>query len=164
MNLENSGKKRRNTKGTSASSPRPSVKATQSTVAKLRATNDNVDLNSVALIGEVTSVPYPFGSEAGEEGVSFDLRTRVGGAAAVVEVRARNDAKAVASIVLGTRVGVVGSVARRFFVAGGRTQSRTEVRAEEIVVVNTPSRRRRVHDLARHLLDEDGAGRRPIRQ
>jgi single-strand DNA-binding protein len=55
------------------------------------------------------------------------------------------------------KVIVVGRVRRRFFQAGGSTQSRTEVVAEAVVPARQAKRARAAVDKARHLLETTSA-------
>jgi hypothetical protein len=104
----------------------------------------SADTNLVILVGEVLTDPVAL-AVAGETLVSFDVRTRCNNANATVTVRASADGVSGVSgrLSAGLRVGVIGTVTRRFFVAGGRTQTRTDVHADEVVLATTAARLRK---------------------
>jgi len=106
--------------------------------------------NRVVLSGTITADPVrrplPSGSSVLSLQVSVD-RNR--GRADSVPVSLFDPSPSLDSLHAGQAVVVVGRVARRFFRAGERTQSRTDVQAERIVPAN---HRRRVAAALRHHL------------
>ena len=86
-------------------------------------------MNLVVLVGELASPLDARSIASGATVVSFDLRTEPG----VTVPAAWTDPPAtVPSWPPGTRLAMIGSVRRRFFRAGGATQSRTEVLATSV--------------------------------
>ena len=96
-------------------------------------------MNVVLLLGTLSRDPETRELPSGDLLLSFDLTTRVGtepaDSAPVVWFEPPDSAPPLAA---GDLVVVVGRVRRRFFRAGGTTQSRTEVVATRVV----PARRR----------------------
>lgn len=94
--------------------------------------------NLVVLIGRITSEPTLRQLATGVDVIQFDLATLVedAGKAANISVpvvahdASSNERKA---IVDGAHVVVIGTVRRRFFRAGGLTQSRTEVVVSRLI-------------------------------
>ncbi len=100
--------------------------------------------NLVVLHGTVSREPDERVLASGTHVVQFDVTTVVEDDGALSNVSlpvAWHDptAAAIATIVVGEEVVVIGSVRRRFFRVGGMTQSRTEV----LVDVLVPARRRK---------------------
>ena len=100
--------------------------------------------NLVVLRGALAAEPQERTLPSGSVAVQFDVRTTLGdagdGAAATVPVSWIDPPPAERALLeVGEGLVVVGAVCRRFFRAGGATQSRTEVVAEVIV----PQRRTR---------------------
>jgi single-strand DNA-binding protein len=100
--------------------------------------------NLVVLRGVLTAEPQERTLPTGAVAVQFDVRTTLGGegdgAVATVPVSWIDPPPADrASLEVGEGLVVIGAVCRRFFRAGGATQSRTEVVAEVVV----PRRRTR---------------------
>ncbi len=97
-------------------------------------------MNLVVLAGGLSSPPRIRNLPSGDTVANLEVTTRDRAGTHSVPVAVREPSKAVASLVRGAEVVVVGSVGRRFFSAGGQTQSRTEVVAER--VLSARSRRR----------------------
>jgi single-strand DNA-binding protein len=93
------------------------------------------DLNVVALIGRVTKEPVVRDLPGGSTVTQVEVATNVDGVSTTIPVALHER-----SITVGVdeHVLVVGQVQRRFFRAGGSTQSRTEVVARHVI----PTRRR----------------------
>lgn len=91
-------------------------------------------MNVVLLLGTLSRDPETRALPSGDLLLSFDLTTRRGSdpadSAPVVWFEPPQSAPGLAA---GDQVVVVGRVRRRFFRAGGTTQSRTEVVAERVV-------------------------------
>ena len=86
--------------------------------------------NAVLLRGTVTSDPVRRELPSGDVVTQVDLTTRVDGRAVSVPVALHRSETTVGA---GDEVVVTGHVSRRFFRAGGVTQSRTEVIAAKLV-------------------------------
>lgn len=97
--------------------------------------------NVVVLRGRLTAISEPRQLPSGGFVTQLDITTTVGDSSVSVPVVMHDRA---VTIVVGTEVVVAGHVQRRFFRAGGSTQSRTEVLVADIVAV---SRRRAVDKL-----------------
>ena len=95
--------------------------------------------NLVVLRGALTAEPRTRELPSGSVLSQFDVTTRDEGGTQSVPVAWFDPPGAVADLDAGVEVVVVGSVRRRFFRAGGVTQSRTEVVAAKVV----PARRGR---------------------
>ena len=96
--------------------------------------------NLVVLIGTVTNQPTRRSLRSGIDVVNFDVATQFDGETASVPIAWYDPREsAVSSFATGEEIVVIGSVRRRFFRAGGQTQSRTEV----VVVTLVPTRRRK---------------------
>lgn len=83
-------------------------------------------MNFVVLSGHLSSEPAVRDLQSGSVLVSYELTTRVDGAAVSVPLVWFDPPKR-PSVGAGDEVRAIGSVRRRFFRAGGSTQSRTEV-------------------------------------
>ena len=92
-------------------------------------------MNITVLHGELRGEPQPRPLPSGDVVVAYEVAVpaRDGGRPDTVPVVWPNPPSASATLGPGTEVVVVGRVRRRFFRAGGVTQSRTEVVAESIV-------------------------------
>lgn len=101
--------------------------------------------NVVVLCGTLSAEPRPRELPSGTTLTQFDVTTRVDSGTHSVPVAWFDPPSSASSLTAGEAVVVVGTVRRRFFRAGGVTQSRTEVVAERVV----PARRGR--DVARLL-------------
>jgi single-strand DNA-binding protein len=114
-------------------------------------------VNLVVLAGELSSDPVERVLPSGDRLVSFEVTSRVAeGSAESAPVVWIDPPTSASGLTKGTAVVVWGRVRRRFFRAGGITQSRTEVVAERIVPAG---QRRRVDTLvrrARRALDRIG--------
>ncbi len=98
-------------------------------------------MNIAVLQGSLSKEPLVRLMPAGGEVVEYDVRVRVDERRTTTVPVVWHDAPAsAASLTADTEVTVIGRVHRRFFRAGGATQSRTEVVAD--VVLSTRSRRR----------------------
>ena len=86
--------------------------------------------NVVLLQGRVTSEPRVRELPSGSSVVNLEITTSLDDVSVSVPVVVDGD---VVECAAGDQVIVVGSVRRRFFRAGGITQSRTEVHAERVV-------------------------------
>jgi single-strand DNA-binding protein len=101
-----------------------------------------MDANNVVLLqGRVSSEPRPRELPSGSTIVNLEVTTQVGASSVSVPVVVE---RASVECVAGDEVVVVGYVRRRFFRAGGSTQSRTEVLAHQVV---RASRARAAHKL-----------------
>lgn len=105
-------------------------------------------MNIAVIRGTVSSEPRSRTLPSGDVVTNLDVTTEVGGGACSVPVVVHGS---IVAVVAGDEVVVAGHVARRFFRAGGVTQSRTEVVADQVV---KSSQRRRVERLV-----ADAAGR-----
>jgi single-strand DNA-binding protein len=109
--------------------------------------------NLVVLRGTLAGDPRTRELPSGSVLTQFDITTRDDGGTQSVPV-AWFDAPATGrDLAAGADVVVVGSVRRRFFKAGGATQSRTEVVAERIVAARRGREVRRLLGSACLLLD-----------
>ena len=98
-------------------------------------------MNVVVLQGTLAREPQVRALPSGHEVVEYEVRVRLDGLRAeTVPVVWHDGPPSAAAMSPGSDVVVVGRVRRRFFRAGGTTQSRTEVLAE--LVVSSRSRRR----------------------
>ena len=104
-------------------------------------------MNLVVVAGGLSSSPRIRTLPSGDTVANLEITTRDGSVTRSVPVAVRQPSKVVAALTPGTEILVVGSVSRRFFSAGGHTQSRTEVVAER--VMSAGSRRRVVTALDR---------------
>jgi len=96
-------------------------------------------MNVVVVKGALSRAPEVRELPSGSQVVSFEVTVaRPGERAESVPVVWTDPPKGAAGVGAGEEVVAVGRVRRRFFRAGGRTQSRTEVVAEAVV----PARRR----------------------
>jgi hypothetical protein len=125
-----------------------STRSTRQGVAKQ--VSNPTDVNVVLVIGELATAPAVL-TVAGETVTTFDLRVRRDGRSVLVPVRWTGEH---AELVQGSRLGVHGTVSRRFFRVGPSTQSRTEVLAERVDVVASGARQARVMEYARLRLAE----------
>jgi single-strand DNA-binding protein len=96
--------------------------------------------NVVVLRGALAAEPRTRELPSGSVLTQLDVTTRDAGGTQSVPVAWFDPPAAAAELVAGDELVVIGSVRRRFFRAGGATQSRTEVVAEKVL----PARRARV--------------------
>ncbi|MDQ2650894.1 MAG: single-stranded DNA-binding protein [Actinomycetota bacterium] len=90
--------------------------------------------NLAVLVGTLTRAPEPRSLPSGDEVLSLELTIRSDGLPTdSVPVAWFNPNGSAGSIEVGDELLVVGRVRRRFFQAGGTTQSRTEVVASRVV-------------------------------
>jgi len=89
--------------------------------------------NIVVLRGTLAAEPRTRELPSGSVLSQFDVTTRDAGGTQSVPVAWFDPPASVAELAAGTDLVVLGSVRRRFFRAGGATQSRTEVVAERVV-------------------------------
>ena len=116
-------------------------------------------MNVVILQGTLSCPPVPRDLPSGDHLVSYEVTTRPDdGPALSVPVTWFDPPKAAAGLAEGTEVVVTGRVRRRFFRAGGRTASRTEVVASAVVPVG---RRARVERAVAAALDQVAVGAAP---
>lgn len=119
--------------------------------------------NVVALRGHLSRPAQLRTLPSGASLVAFEVTTRGGAARADTVPVVWHDAPASAcTLDAGAEVVVVGRVARRFFRAGGATQSRTEVVADAVVSVTSAKRAEAALRRAASTLDgmlERGAAR-----
>ena len=95
--------------------------------------------NLVVLRGTLAAEARPRELPSGSVLTQFDLTTRDGAGTQTVPVAWFDPPASGQALEVGAELVVIGSVRRRFFRAGGATQSRTEVVADKVV----PVRRRR---------------------
>ena len=100
--------------------------------------------NVVVLRGALAANPRTRELPSGSVLTQLDLTTRDGGGTQSVPVAWFDPPATAAGRVAGDELVVIGSVRRRFFRAGGATQSRTEVVAEKVL----PARRARAVERA----------------
>ena len=102
-------------------------------------------MNMVILRGRLSSPPRPIQLPSGDQVLTLEVTVRDADDAPAESVPvAWFDAPEAASAwAAGTQVVVVGRVRRRFFRAGGRTASRTEVVAAKVLPANRRSAVRR---------------------
>lgn len=98
-----------------------------------RQLSESVHLNVAVLRGVLSSAPRRRELPSGVELTQLEVTTRFADGAATVPVVVTDAEAQVTTLVGGDEVVVVGRVVRRYFVAGGVTQSRTEVVAERVV-------------------------------
>ena len=116
-------------------------------------------VNLVVLRGVLSSDPRTREMPSGATLPQLELTTRLDdGAVATVPVVVTDADAQVTSLTAGDDVVVVGRVARRFFRAGGVTQSRTEVVAERVVRANRRQAAERARKRAADLLDAAEVG------
>jgi single-strand DNA-binding protein len=110
--------------------------------------------NLVVLRGTLAGDPRPRELPSGSLLLQFDVTTRDDGGTQSVPVAWFDPAATGVPAAAGEDLVVIGSVRRRFFRAGGATQSRTEVVAEQVIAADR--RRQVVRALAglRRLLGE----------
>lgn len=90
--------------------------------------------NLVFVLGELSGPPRRRQLPSGDDLVEFDVTTRGESGTGSVPVAWFAPGTAADELDAGTAVAVAGHVRRRFFRAGGATQSRTEVVAARVVV------------------------------
>lgn len=117
--------------------------------------DDAVELDLVILSGHLSSDPTVRELPSGDRMWSYEVTVREPDRAAssVPVVLFADDGPPAEE---GTRVAVVGRVRRRFFRAGGATVSRTEVVADEVVVLRRRRDAERVLRRAVRRIDLDG--------
>jgi single-strand DNA-binding protein len=107
-------------------------------------------VNLVVVVGELSSDPVERVLPSGDRLIAYEVTSRVaGGPADSVPVVWIDPPASAGGLTKATAVVVWGRVRRRFFRAGGITQSRTEVVAQRIVPAG---QRRRVETLVRAAL------------
>jgi single-strand DNA-binding protein len=93
-------------------------------------------LNMAVVIGSLTKPVDVRSLPSGDSVASFDLQVlRTDQSAETVPVTLSETPELVADWAVGEQLLVIGRVRRRFFRAGGSTQSRTEVVAEKVLPV-----------------------------
>lgn len=118
-----------------------------------------MSINLVALEGTLSRPAERRELPSGGQLVSLDVTVRRDGGRAETVPVVWPDAPAWASALdAGTQVVVVGRVRRRFFSAGGATQSRTEVVADAVVKASSSRRARALLAGAGAAIDAAAAG------
>jgi len=133
--------------GTSAGAGTPK----DASASKGAGTSNEADgLNLATVVGTVSSDPIHKELPSGSVliGFSVSVRTAATPAATSLPVVWFDPPAKAAPIERGTNVVVVGRLARRFFRAGGQTQSRTELVAERVEPVRRKATCRRLLDAA----------------
>jgi single-strand DNA-binding protein len=119
--------------------------------------------NVVVLRGTVASEPRSRELPSGSALIQYEVTTRDASLTASVPVAWFDPpAGALGRHQAGDEIVVVGSVRRRFFRAGGATQSRTEVVAERVVAARRGRDVERVLDAVREALTVGGRDGRPV--
>lgn len=113
--------------------------------------------NVVVLVGELSGPPRSRDLPSGSHLVEFDVTTRGRSGTASVPVAWFDPGAAAERLEPGGAVAVVGQVRRRFFRAGGVTQSRTEVVATKVVVTARAAAISRLRARVAELLTSDPA-------
>ena len=112
-------------------------------------TDEQVGLNLVVLRGRLSRDPALFTLPSGDVLANLEVTTRLRGASAeTVPVVVVEPSAAVLELQAGELVVVTGRVQRRFFRAGGATQSRTRVTADRVVRARHKGRSRAAIDRA----------------
>jgi len=112
--------------------------------------------NLAILSGALSSTPKSRVLPSGDTVVQLELTTRpTGGSTASVPVTAEATLTAKLDLEAGTDVVVIGEVRRRFFRAGGSTQSRTEVVATAVIPARRAAAAARAVDRAVALLVDE---------
>jgi single-strand DNA-binding protein len=103
-------------------------------------TPTTLDASNVALLaGELSGEPRRRELPSGSVLVEFDVTTRGDSGTGSVPIAWFDPGSAADGLAAGSGVVVAGHVRRRFFRAGGVTQSRTEVVASRVVVNGRPA-------------------------
>jgi single-strand DNA-binding protein len=113
--------------------------------------------NLVVLRGTLAAEPRTRELPSGSVLSQFDVTTRDAGGTQSVPVAWFDPPASVAELTAGADLVVLGSVRRRFFRAGGATQSRTEVVAEKVVAARRGRDVRRLVDAACRALQAPAA-------
>lgn len=117
-------------------------------------------INLVVLSGHLARPAQALDLPSGDRLVALEVTVaRPDGPAEPVPVRWADPPAWAAALGAGTEVVVIGRVRRRFFRAGGVTQSRTEVLAARVVRASARSRVRALVEQAVEALDREVAGR-----
>jgi single-strand DNA-binding protein len=120
-----------------------------------RRENEGETMNVAVVQGHLSSAPAPRTLPSGDTMVTLEVSVaRPGQKAETVPVAWPSPPKNAALLEPGTQVLVLGRVRRRFFRAGGFTQSRTEVVADSVVPFTGSKRVVAVVDKAKLRLDE----------
>lgn len=116
-------------------------------------------MNVVVIRGALLRTPEERVLPSGESVVGMEVRVRPRGAAAeTVPVACPGATAGVRALAAGAEVVVVGRVRRRFFRAGGSTQSRTEVVASAVLPARASRRVAAALDAVVATLTGEGAG------
>jgi single-strand DNA-binding protein len=110
--------------------------------------------NLVVLRGTLAADPRPRELPSGSTLLQFDVTTRDDSGTHSVPVAWFEPAAAGVPAAAGDELVVIGSVRRRFFRAGGATQSRTEVVAEQVLAAGRGRQVARALGGVRRLLGE----------
>lgn len=121
-------------------------------------------MNVVVVEGVVARAPQARVSATGGRSIAFEVTSRRAGEQADAVPVVWIDPPARSTVVQeGASVVVLGRVRRRWFRAGGGTQSRTEVLADDVVARRAPKRRQAIVDRAVGMLDAGPSNVRPGR-
>lgn len=115
-------------------------------------------LNVVVLRGVLSSPPRQRELPSGASLTQLEVTTRLDDAVASVPVVVTDADAQVTTLAAGDEVVVVGRVVRRYFRAGGATQSRTEVLADRVARATRRQATDRAFKRAAELLDAAGVG------
>ena len=123
--------------------------------------------NVVVLVGELSGPPRRRELATGANVVEFDVTTRGESGTGSVPVAWFAPGPGADDLDAGNTIVVVGHVRRRFFRAGGTTQSRTEVVAARVLVNARPAVVRRLKEQVATLLtqagsSDEGRGTQPL--
>lgn len=110
-------------------------------------------MNVVLLTGTVTHAPETRVLPSGTTVISFDVATRADDEPPATVPVVWSEPPSTPWLAEGASVVVAGRVQRRFFRAGGHTQSRTEVVAEHVATRRQTARSRQVVEQARTRLE-----------
>lgn len=105
-------------------------------------------MNVVILIGTLSSPPVERTLPSGDRLVTYEVTTRTDAGTESVPVTWFEPPASATAVGEGEEVVVTGRVRRRFFQAGGATQSRTEVVADKVVPLRQAKRARVATDTA----------------
>jgi single-strand DNA-binding protein len=122
-------------------------------MARAHITPTPVDASNVAVVaGDLSGPPRRRDLPSGTVLVEFDVTTRGGSGTGSVPIAWFDPGAAADALDAGVPVVVAGHVRRRFFRAGGLTQSRTEVVASRVIVSGRPAAIAKLRRLVAELL------------
>ena len=126
-------------------------------MARAHTTPTTLDASNVAVLaGELSGEPRRRELPSGSVLVEFDVTTRGDSGTGSVPVAWFDPGTAADGLAAGSAVVVAGHVRRRFFRAGGVTQSRTEVVATRVIVNGKPAAVAKLRKAAGDLLSSGG--------